>query len=143
MRSLLSKTADLVRLRIVGMMKSDPDKRLPGPREGFMSLQINTEQIGDIAVLQCAGRMVCAQELCVLKEAVTRLSQLRVIMLDLSEVDRIDSDLLGLLLWAHGRLTERGAHLVVARPSSATRGLLAKSGLDHVLKVSDELPAVA
>ena len=70
-------------------------------------------------------------------------SACRSLVLDLSEVDRIDSDLLGLLLWAHGRLTERGAHLVVARPSSATRGLLAKSGLDHVLQVRDELPAVA
>ena len=70
-------------------------------------------------------------------------SACRSLVLDLSHVDRIDSDLLGLLLWAHGRLHERGAHLVVARPSSATRALLAKSGLDHVLQVSDELPAVA
>jgi anti-anti-sigma factor len=70
-------------------------------------------------------------------------SACRALVLDLSSVERIDSDLLGLLLWAHGRLTERGAHLVLARPTSATRALLAKSGLDHVLQVSDELPAVA
>jgi len=70
-------------------------------------------------------------------------SACRALVLDLSEIDRIDSDLLGLLLWAHGRLHERGAHLIVARPSGATRALLAKSGLDHVLQVSDELPAVA
>jgi anti-anti-sigma factor len=70
-------------------------------------------------------------------------SACRSLVLDLSEVDRIDSDLLGLLLWAHGRLTERGAYLVLARPSSATRALLGKSGLDHVLQVSDDLPAVA
>ena len=70
-------------------------------------------------------------------------SACRSLVLDLSHVDRINSDLLGLLLWAHGRLHERGAHLVVARPSGATRALLAKSGLDHVLQVSDELPAVA
>jgi anti-anti-sigma factor len=70
-------------------------------------------------------------------------SACRSLVLDLSAVDRIDSDLLGLLLWAHGRLSQRGAHLVLARPSSATRALLGKSGLDHVLKVSDTLPSAA
>ena len=70
-------------------------------------------------------------------------SACRSLVLDLSAVDRIDSDLLGLLLWAHGRLSQRGAHLVVARPSAATRTLLGKSGLDHVLQVSETLPAVA
>jgi anti-anti-sigma factor len=67
----------------------------------------------------------------------------RYLVLDLSDVDRINSDLLGLLLWAHGRLRMRGAELVVARPSRATRDLLARSGLDYVLTVRDELPVVA
>lgn len=70
-------------------------------------------------------------------------SACRYLVLDLSAVDRIDSDLLGLLLWAHGRLSQRGAHLVLARPSAATKALLGKSGLDHVLQVSDNLPAAA
>jgi anti-anti-sigma factor len=70
-------------------------------------------------------------------------SACRSLVLDLSAVDRIDSDLLGLLLWAHGRLSQRGAHLVLARPSAATRALLGKSGLDHVLQVSDMVPAAA
>lgn len=67
----------------------------------------------------------------------------RSLVLDLSAVDRIDSDLLGLLLWAHGRLSQRGARLVVARPSPATRSLLSRSGLDFVLTVSDAVPDVA
>lgn len=70
-------------------------------------------------------------------------SACRSLVLDLSSVDRIDSDLLGLLLWAHGRLSQRGAHLIVARPSAATKALLGKSGLDHVLQVSDTVPAAA
>ena len=70
-------------------------------------------------------------------------SACRSLVLDLSEVERIDSDLLGLLLWAHGRLTQRGAHLVLACPSPATRALLGKSGLDHVLEVSSVRPAAA
>jgi anti-anti-sigma factor len=67
----------------------------------------------------------------------------RSLVLDLSQVDRINSDLLGLLLWAHGRLRMRGAELVIARPSRATREALARSGLDFVLTLSDELPVAA
>ncbi len=67
----------------------------------------------------------------------------RKLVLDLTAVDRINSDLLGLLLWAHGRLRMRGAELVVARPSRATREMLGRSGLDFVLTITDELPVAA
>ncbi len=67
----------------------------------------------------------------------------RTLVLDLSGVDRINSDLLGLLLWAHGRLRLRGAELVIARPSRATREVLARSGLDFVLTMSNDLPVAA
>ena len=70
-------------------------------------------------------------------------SACRSMVLDLSAVDRINSDLLGLLLWAHGRLRMRGAELVLARPSRATREVLGRSGLDFVLTISDELPVAA
>ena len=48
-----------------------------------MSLYIEQQQTGDVAVLQCAGRMVRNDALCVLKDAVTGLSQARIIVLDL------------------------------------------------------------
>jgi len=67
----------------------------------------------------------------------------RYLVLDLTDVDRINSDLLGLLLWAHGRLRMRGAELVLVRPSRGTRELLARSGLDFVLTLRDELPVAA
>jgi len=67
----------------------------------------------------------------------------RYLMLDLTAVDRINSDLLGLLLWAHGRLRMRGAELVLVRPSRATREILARSGLDFVLTLRDDLPVAA
>ena len=64
----------------------------------------------------------------------------RYLVLDLADVDRINSDLLGLLLWAHGRLRMRGGELVLARISRGTREVLARSGLDYVLTLRDELP---
>lgn len=67
----------------------------------------------------------------------------RYLVLDLTNVERINSELLGLLLWAHGRLRMRGAELVLVRPSRATREVLARSGLDFVLTMRDELPVAA
>ena len=101
-----------------------------------MSLQINTEQIGDIAVLQCAGRMVRAQELCVLKEAVTRLSRPRVIALDLSEVGMLDGRGLGMLVFLHNWSCSNGIQLKLVNPSKLVREVLELTGLTSVLHIS-------
>ena len=101
-----------------------------------MSLQINTEQIGDIAVVQCAGRMVCAQELCVLKEAVTRLSRPRVIALDLSEVGMLDGRGLGMLVFLDNWSCSNGIQLKLVNPSKLVREVLELTGLTSVLHIS-------
>jgi anti-anti-sigma regulatory factor len=59
-----------------------------------MSLHIE----GDVTVLQCVGRMMNAEALGLVKDAVTRLSPLRVIVLDLSEVEMLDAGGLGMLV---------------------------------------------
>lgn len=101
-----------------------------------MSIHINTEQIGGIAVLQCVGRMVRAQELCVLKEAVTRLSQPRVIVLDLSEVEMLDGRGLGMLVFLHNWSCANGIQLKLVNPSRLVRKMIELTGLTSVLHVS-------
>jgi anti-anti-sigma factor len=64
----------------------------------------------------------------------------RRLVLDVGHLHRLSSDLLALLLWANTQLQTRGCHLAVARPSPATRDLLHRTGLDHVLSVLDRLP---
>ena len=59
-----------------------------------MSLHIEMEQIGDVAVLKCAGRIVHGAELC-LKDVVTSLPQVRVIVLALSAVAMLDAAVSG------------------------------------------------
>ena len=72
-----------------------------------MSFYIKTEQTGDVVVLQCAGRMVRGETLSLLKDAVTCLSQLRVLVLDLSEVEMLDAGGLGMLVSLHNWARER------------------------------------
>lgn len=80
--------------------------------------------------LTSAVALLCGAE----REPVSQL------VLDVSSVHRMSSDLVALLLWANLRLQDRGTHLAVACPSSATRDLLARTGLDHVIGVLDHAP---
>jgi anti-anti-sigma factor len=102
----------------------------------FMSLYIEIEQIGDVAVLQCSGRIVRAEALRVLKDAVISLSQPRVIVLDLSEVKMLDGGGLGTLAFMHNWSSDNGTQLKIVNPSKLVREMLELTGLTSVLHIS-------
>jgi len=102
-----------------------------------MSFYINTQQTGDVAVLQCAGRMVRAgQALSLLRDAVTSLSQVRVIVLDLSEVGMLDAGGLGVLVSLHNWACANGIQLKLVNPSTLVRQMLELTRLTSVLHIS-------
>jgi len=101
-----------------------------------MSLHINMEQMGDVVVLQCAGRIVRGRPVCHLKEVVTSLSQRRVIMLDLSEVEILDAGGLGLLVFLHNWAWLKGIQLKLVHPSSLVTEMLELTRLTSVLHIS-------
>lgn len=94
------------------------------------------EQTGDVAVVQCAGRMVRAQALSLLKDAVTSLSQLRVIVLDLSEVEILDAGGLGILASLHNWAGVNAIQLKLVNPSKPVRQMLELTRLTSVLHIS-------
>ena len=101
-----------------------------------MSFYISTEQSGDVAVLQCAGRVVGPESLTALKEAVTSLSQLRVIVLDLSSVEMLDARGLGMLVFLHNWACATGIQVKLVNPSKLVREMLEVTRLTSVLHVS-------
>ena len=101
-----------------------------------MSLRIKMEQTGDVCVLQCAGRLVCGEALHLLKDAVTSLSRLRVVVLDLSEVEMLDGGGLGMLVFLHNWTRVKGIQLKLVNPSSLAREMLERTGLTSVLHIS-------
>lgn len=107
-----------------------------GRAADFMSFYINTQQAGDVAVVQCAGRMVHAQALSLLKDAVTSLSQLRVVVLDLSEVEILDAGGLGVLVSLHNWACVNGIQLKLLQPSRPVRQMLELTRLTSVLDIS-------
>jgi anti-anti-sigma regulatory factor len=68
-------------------------------------LDLHIEKIGDLAVIECDGRVVRSEAAFKLREAVTSLRNARIIVFDLSEVPAIEGAGLGMLLflqgWAH------------------------------------------
>jgi len=107
-----------------------------------MSLHIKSEQAGDVAVLQCAGRIVRGEALQLLKDTVTSLRRPRVIVLDLSAVEMLDGGGLGMLVFLHCWTRDNGIQLKFVNPSNFTLEMLEQTGLTSFLHVSSVNDAV-
>jgi anti-anti-sigma regulatory factor len=70
-------------------------------------LTLHIERIGEIAVIECEGRIVRSDAAFTLREGVRSQGDARIIVLDLSEVPTIEGGGLGMLVflqrWAHDR----------------------------------------
>ena len=87
-------------------------------------------------MLQCEGRIVRAEALGLVKDAVTRLSPLRVLVLDLSGVEMLDARGLGMLVSLHNWACANDIQLKLVNPSKLVRDMLELTGLTSVLHVS-------
>jgi|SRR5215470_5975796 len=101
-----------------------------------MSLGIEIQQAGDIAVLQCAVGTVGTEALGLVIDAVTRLPRLRVIVFDISEVEMLDARGLGMLVSLHNWACANDIQLKIVNPSKLVREVLELTGLTSVLHVS-------
>ena len=101
-----------------------------------MSLQIKFEQTSDVTVARCSGRLVRGEALHLLKDAVISLLGLRVIVLDLSEVEMLDGGGLGMLVFLHKWARAAGIQLKLVNPSSLVLEMLTRTKLTSVLHVS-------
>ena len=107
-----------------------------------MSLRIKFERTSDVAVVRCGGRLVRGEALNFLKDAVTSLSGLRVIVLDLSEVEMLDGGGLGILVFLHKWTRSAGIQLKLVNPSSLVLEMLTRTKLTSVLHVSSIVDVV-
>ena len=60
-------------------------------------LNVHIEKIGDVAVVQCEGRIVRSDAAFKLRDAITQQIDARVILLDLSDVETLGGGGLGIL----------------------------------------------
>ena len=107
-------------------------------------LSVHIENIGEIAVIECEGRIVQSEAAFELRKAVNLQSDARIIVLDLSEVTAIEGGGLGMLVflqrWAH----DHDIQLKLFNPRHSVRDRLehASSMREFDIATLDEMMAL-
>src|SRR5215468_5300767 len=107
-----------------------------------MSFHVRSKQADDVAVLQCAGRIVRGEAIHFLKDAVISLRKPRVIVVDLTDVTMLDGGGLGMLVFLHRWTRDRGIQLKLVNPSAFVREMLDRTRLTCVFNISSVEDAV-
>jgi len=94
----------------VGVWKSPP--------EGIM-MEIHVENLGELVVIECKGRIVRDQSVFELRDVVLAQTGARIIVLDLSRVEAIGGAGLGMLAFLNRRARERNVQFKLLDPSRA------------------------
>jgi anti-anti-sigma regulatory factor len=105
-------------------------------------LSIHTENIGEMAVIECEGRIVRSEATFKLREAVTSQRDVRVIVLDLSEVYAIEGEGLGMLVFLQRWANDHDIEFKLFNPRQSVQDRLehAKSMFD--IATLDEMMAL-
>jgi anti-anti-sigma regulatory factor len=102
---------------VIGQVRA---QELANVREDAM-LKVNIENIGDVAVIHCEGRVVQSAAAFRLRDAVTQQRNARVVLLDLSDVQAVEGGGLGMLVFLQRWATERAIQFKVFDPPAFVR----------------------
>ena len=108
-----------------------------------MTLKIDVQHTGDVAVVNCAGRIVRGDATCNLKAAVMSQRGARIVVLDLSDVELIDGGGLGMLVYLRRWTSENSMQLKLVNPSHLVRELLERTQLTRIFDISSVEDALA
>jgi len=101
-----------------------------------MTLKVQTQVSGDVCILHCSGRIVFGDEGAALRERGRNiLAGTPKVVVDLNEVDYIDSGGLGILvgLWVSAR--NKGGELKLVSPTQRIKELLRRTSLAKIFRV--------
>src|SRR5437867_10397316 len=82
---------------------------------------IHTDKIGDMAVVECEGRIVRSDAAFKLRDAVTSQTDANVVVLDLSEVYAVEGGGLGMLVFLQRWAQDHDVQLKLFNPSRSVR----------------------
>jgi len=101
-----------------------------------MELRFQVECLQDVAVVNCSGRMVRGAALDQLRRRIEQLQRVRVLVLDVSEVDHLDAGGLGTLLLLRRWAIQNAAKMKLVNPPAFFRRLLEATHLNSVFEIS-------
>jgi len=101
-----------------------------------MSLVLESRHVGSVYVVRCAGRIVTGQEVALLEEALKRgLREFSRLVLNLGEVNYVDSSGMGLIVRFLWHTRTRGGDLRLAAPTPFVVKLLEITKLSAVFRI--------
>jgi anti-anti-sigma regulatory factor len=107
-------------------------------------LSVNIDNIGDLAIVECEGRLVHSDAAFKLREAVTSQGDARTVVLDLSEVNAIEGGGFGMLVFLQRWAQDHDIRFKLFNPSKAVRERLKKgsSMSEFEIPTLDEMMAL-
>jgi anti-anti-sigma regulatory factor len=91
-------------------------------------LSVHIENIGELAVIECEGRIVRSEDAFALRNAVNLQSDARIIVLDLSEVTFIEGGGLSMLVFLQRWAYDHDIRLKLFNPRQSVRARLEHAG---------------
>lgn len=85
---------------------------------------VHVDKIGEITIIECAGRFVRNAAACKLQDAVTSQAEARTVVLDLTETLSIDRDVVGVLASLLNWAQQHDIRLQLFNPSKIVRDKL-------------------
>ena len=101
-----------------------------------MELKYQIECLQDVAIVGCSGRLVRGAALDEFRRQLERLEHLRVLVLDLSDVEQMDAGGLGVLLLLRRWALQQEVQLKLVNPSAFVRRLLVATHLNSAFEIS-------
>jgi anti-anti-sigma regulatory factor len=107
-------------------------------------LDLHVDKMGELAVVECEGRVVRSEAAFRLREVVTSLRNARIIVLDLSEVRAIEDGGLGMLLFLQRWACDHEIQIKLFNPARSVRDRLALVNSIRELEIAtlDEMMAL-
>ena len=107
-------------------------------------LNVTVENIGDLAVVECEGKIVRSEAVLKLREAVTSQTDARIVVLALSEVRAIESAGLSMLMNLRRWARSHNIRFLLFNPSKSVRDGLTRSGSisEFYISTIDEMSAL-
>jgi anti-anti-sigma factor len=107
-----------------------------------MELKFQVECLQDVAVVNCSGRMVRGVALDEFRRRIERLERVRMLVLDVSEVDHLDAGGLGTLLLVRRWAMRNAVRMKLVNPPVFFRSLLEATHLTSLFEISSLKEAI-
>jgi len=90
-------------------------------------LTVNIEEVGEMTVVECKGRLVRSESALKLREAVISQLDARIIVIDLSDVSAIEGGGLGMLVFLRRWSSDRHIQFKLFNPTRSVRNRLERA----------------